>query len=79
MTLLAVLAAVGAIVGASLRYPYLIIAVFAYLASEAMLHFVREDPVGLLNLVFGIVAIQVGYVAGVLAATHYRDRRNRRH
>jgi uncharacterized metal-binding protein len=75
MVLVLFLFAAGVIIGTWLRFSYLAIVVFAYILSAVVMSVLWSTPIGILELVLDVFALQAGYLAGLLAITALRERR----
>jgi len=79
MILYSFLSLVGIALGIRLPYRYIVVAMIAYAAAIAIVEFVPSVPLSIGALIPGLVALQLGYLVGVLAGSMFRDwRRSRR-
>lgn len=69
----------GAVLGALLRYVFLIIAVLSYCVLSLIGYFAMADGFGFWGFVIGGVALQLGYLAGALIPSRSPKKRTGRH
>jgi len=77
MALFLFLFVLGGAVGLRFRFPILIAAVLAFVVGDVVLAISGTGSVDLLDLALGVVALQLGYLTGLLGITLLRERRSK--